>query len=343
MIRALYIALTLLSLAQAAFGGEFQITPAQQFSITPAVVVHGNPADSTCFVWRHVGGVGQAGTGTVIGCESGKSLVITCAHVVEDSNAPMVVIHGGKEYPAELLCTARNFSTRQSKVFSDGITAYGYDGPDLALVIVRGQLPCVVIAEAQPEANDRVRLWGFGGRMGWNGAVEKVGRFLGSLWNEGSVNSTIQTISGDSGSGWFNDAGELCAVHWGNDGRAWAVPLQSIRSFVGERAKGLFPRLTERMAARRAARAKSAKSAPAPAPKAKSVGKAGCVCGADCKCKDGDCPSKCPVAPKAAPKGFTVTPGLPFLPAAPAFSPPASSCPNGTCNVPTRRGIFRRW
>lgn len=220
----------LLALAAGVHGGEFQIQPAVQFSITPAVSVS-DPSASSCFVWRHLGGVGQAGTGTCIACEDGRSLVITNAHVVEGTIAPTTIVNAGREYAASVLAVARMGPGHQ---------------PDLALVLVEGELPVAPIADRNPAMGERVRVWGFGGRMGHSGPARKVGQFLGEVFG-GHCNATVPTISGDSGSGWFNDLGELVGVHWGNDGRAWGVPLGSVRKFVRERAGERFPRLVERL------------------------------------------------------------------------------------------------
>jgi hypothetical protein len=251
-------------LAALASGQQFVIQPAgQPFTINPAVVIPAvapvtDPAQTTCFVWLHSGGVGQAGTGTCIASEGGKSLVVTNAHVVEGTRAPCVVVNGGKEWRAQVLATARDYSRRDW---------------DLALVVVDGELPVAPVAAEEPAPGERIRIYGFGGRMGSQGPALKTGAWLGRTFNADNVNATNQTISGDSGSGWFNDRGELVAVHWGNNGRAWGVPLQPVRTFARERGGPLFPRLAAFLADRKAKREKppEKKAETAPPPKAKEI------------------------------------------------------------------------
>lgn len=90
----------------------------------------------------------------------------------------------------------------------------------------------------------------------------------------------------------------------------------------------------------------------------------GCYCGDSCKCKPGECPAKCPVAPSwfAAPFAHPRHPTPPGYPAAPkgyhwaiypgnvwglvqdglappkgyAAPVPAQSCPTGTCPLNRR-------
>lgn len=290
-------AITALVIGLQVLAGPLPTVATVERNAAPVVV---DPSASTCFVWIHNGGVGQAGTGTCIASEDGKSLVLTNAHVVEDINGTCTVINAQKDYSGQVLCTAR------------------YMNADLALVMVNGELPAAPIADAEPSQGDRIRMWGFGGRMGRDGAVEKIGRFIGRAFNRDNVNSTVQTISGDSGSGWFNDAGELVAVHWGNDGRGWAVPLQAIRTFTKTKGGPLFPRLAKRLGW---TETKTLPKAAPPASKPKDI---------------------------PTPKAKEPTKTKPTTPKTSPTAPPVAvwgGCAGGSCPSSGfgRRGLFRRW
>jgi S1-C subfamily serine protease len=203
-----------------------------------------DPARSSVYVHRDLGGGRtRAGTGTVVGCEGGKSLVLTNAHVADDPDGAYVVTHAGTAYPATYVAG--------SAVTAVTATTSRIDGPDLALVAVDATLPAAAFAPDAPRPGDRVRLWGFGGRLAEQGAAEKAGEALDAAgYVDPTFVSTTETSSGDSGSGVFNDTGELVAVHWGGgDGRAFAVPLGTVRGFLREKARGSFPQLAGRMGA----------------------------------------------------------------------------------------------
>src|SRR6185503_2880598 len=101
-------------------------------------------------------------------------------------------------------------------------------------------------------SKDKIQVFGFGGTdfTYVEGKLsvhfeEKDGFFL-DTGRDGHSHSRMNTISGDSGSGWFNEKGELVAVHWGNlNGTAYAVPLKSLRSFVKSQTKTKFPELNK--------------------------------------------------------------------------------------------------
>jgi S1-C subfamily serine protease len=201
-----------------------------------------DPSRSTVSVQRDVGGGRvRGGTGTVIACEGKKSLVLTNAHVADDPAASYTVVHAGTTYPATYVAG--------SPVRQDPGDEYRVDGPDLALVSVGATLPVATIARDAPRAGERVRLWGFGGRPVERGAAEKAGEVLDATgYTEPTFISSTDTTSGDSGSGVFNEIGELVAVHWGGDGRkAHAVPLGTVRSFLRDKAGASFPDLATRL------------------------------------------------------------------------------------------------
>ncbi len=278
-----------------------------------------DPSGYTCYVWRHNGFVGQAGTGTCIACEDGVSLVITNAHVVEGTDAPITILQGSVSRSGTLLAVARG---------------HGVSGPDLALITVEGYMTPAPIADKAPSVNDRIRMWGYGGttfvrtkdRQNAIYPVMKSGYYV-TPWG-GDANASMSTISGDSGSGWFNDAGELVGVHWGNNGQAWAVPLQSVRTFVRSRIEGRFPRLRAALSgAKRAvgslfASSQLPQAVEAPEPK-KSL----------------------PVAAKE-PEAPKTNPSTPLTGTAPGGACAGGKCESppsrSTWGTPARRGIFRR-
>lgn len=210
--------------------------------VLSAAVALGGPEQSSCFVQRHFrDGTSDAGTGTVIAAEFGRSLVLTNAHVLESGTGKLTVTLAGKEYPATFLYGSRVSHTGPSLIH--------VDGPDLALCVVGEELPVAPIAALDPAKGDRVRMWGFGGRLGKDGPKFRSGKAVeGPRFVDPTDLARMGTISGDSGSGWFNDAGELCAVHWGGDGQtAYAVPVRVARPFIRDHAARLFPGLAKRL------------------------------------------------------------------------------------------------
>src|SRR5262245_50038591 len=84
----------LLSLSAAATGAEPTPTAVAGKTTT-------DPARTTVSVHRDLGGGRtQAGTGTVIACEAGKSLILTNAHVADAPDGTYTVTHAGSAYPA---------------------------------------------------------------------------------------------------------------------------------------------------------------------------------------------------------------------------------------------------
>lgn len=300
------VALAGLVLAAPAAEPEFRISPAASFTVLPAAIAPtaSDPSASVVYVSRSLGGgTSQGGTGTVIASEDGRSLILTNAHVAEDGNRPLTVTHGKTVYSATFVAG--------STVDYTGPNMIRVNGPDLAVLAVNAELPAVTIASDAPVIGARVRLWGYGGRLPSQGFVAKAGNVVpGPNYVEPQMLSTLATINGDSGSGVFNDAGELVGVHHGNDGRAHAVPLDTVRRFVRERSGPWFPRLRERMVARAIM---GALTAPRPsAPKAE--------------------PALAP-KPAAKPPEFVV---------APAYSAP-SACSGGVCPTYTQpRGRLLR-
>lgn len=261
-MRYLILAELLLALARTGTAAE----PPVAFEDGPpaAVVAFSattDPARFTVFVHRDTGGGGgEAGTGTIVACEDGRSLVLTNAHVAA-VDAAYTVTHAGRVHAARYLAG--------SPVDRLGPALIDVRGPDLAVLVVDAELPAAPVADEAPARGERVRLWGFGGRLGVEGALEKVGRAVGlARFTVPTFSYTARTISGDSGSGVFNDRGELVAVHHGceNDGSvAYGVPLAQVRQFLRTHAGRLFPRLSARLAGRFDDPPEAFASAPPPA------------------------------------------------------------------------------
>lgn len=218
-MRLLAILLELI-LAACAYGGPLPVA-----AVVDRSPVASGPALASVAVWHNSDG----GTGTVIHSEGGRSLIITAAHVVEDGNGTLsVTTSSGVRHSATYLFGSR--------VRHTGPGMIAVDGPDLALLEVNVALPAVPVAESEPGLRARVRLWGYGG--GRFRAI--VGEALGFARFESPPNSlsSLPTISGDSGGGVINDAGELVAVHSGTDGnRARHVPLSVVREFLKGKVK----------------------------------------------------------------------------------------------------------
>lgn len=190
-------------------------------------------AEAACVLVRVEDPEGSAGSGTVVACEGGRSLVLTNRHVVPSARYGVRVECEGKSHPVTFYAPA----------------AVG----DLALLAVEAELPAAELADAEPPPGAEVRQWG----RSWRGQgrpVPKAGRWFGlgrgrdaTYGHAAVVESTIPGESGDSGAGVFHE-GRLVAVTWGLRGPMSAgVRLADVRACLRERAAGLFPRLAERL------------------------------------------------------------------------------------------------
>ena len=239
----------------------------------------------------------SAGTGTVVACEGGKSVVLTNRHVAEDLDG-VRVYHAGRFHPATYLSH--------------------YAG-DLVAFTVDAELPCAEIAETEPPAGAAVEQWGYV----WYGQgtpVRKTARWFGRAWGidprfeapSPIIDTGIRSESGDSGSAVFYE-GKVVAVTWGTTA---AVPLAGVRHFLRRACARLFPRLAARLArpAVVVTPPPAAKGDPLPAPKAtKPAPKS-----------DG---TGVPPAPKAVPKKQPAPPAVYYYPPPRLYSAP--DCPPG--------------
>lgn len=282
--------------------------PVKGGSIAPPAIRAAEPvahslAESSVYVSVDLGnGATGGGTGTVIASESGRSLILTNAHVVESADRPISVTYWCDRRPWIQPATYLGGSS----VSHLSGSLIHVNGPDLALLEVKADLQPVELASEIPATGEAVQLFGFGG-AGVYGTVpiRKSGHILPEPgWIEPATKTSIQTINGDSGSGILNDRGQLVAVHWGGG----AVRLDSVHSFTVStlQRKGVFSRLKDRLAARKIAKAVAGVFAAAPTPP----------------------PVKAPVkAPAPAPAT------IPFA---------ASPCPGGVCQPQTGRFGRRR-
>ncbi|MFO0806021.1 MAG: serine protease [Gemmataceae bacterium] len=216
----------------------------------------------------HGGGRSAGGTGTVIAAENGKSLVLTNAHVVPSGIHPIAVSY----FSDGAMRTSPATYLGGSSVDDIGPTLIRVNGPDLALLLVAADLQPVEIADAIPAPGEAVSLYGFGGSVEIRPTL-KTGHVLReNNWRTTAgdpiARTSIETVNGDSGSGIFNDRGQLVAVHWG----AGAVRLDTVHAFTVQILdhKPLFPKLRAKLVARKLSKAIAAAfAAPVSAPEPK--------------------------------------------------------------------------
>lgn len=174
----------------------------------PAVarIVNVLPGNGACY-----------GSGTLVGSEQGKGLVLTCQHLFREGSAQITVCFpGGASAAATLLSANATW--------------------DLAALEI--SLPTampVAISQQAPREGEPLRSCGFGpdGRYRCNS-----GRALGYCRTGATSGYETLTLSGsarqgDSGGPVLNDRGELVAVIWGTDGRTVeATYCGRIRKFL---------------------------------------------------------------------------------------------------------------
>lgn len=188
---------------------------------------------SAVYVSRETGGGRtDAGTGVVIACVGGRSLVVTNAHVVPDGSRPLSVYAAGKRHAAKHVASTR----------------LAPDELDLAALVVEAELPAAGAAREAPPVGTAVYQWGFSGKLPGEAPVFRGGVTVeqGDYTGPKTLRTTIASKSGDSGAGIFTAAGELVGVAWGADERhqfachlgptlEW-VRAVAPREFVGQKA-----------------------------------------------------------------------------------------------------------
>ncbi len=184
--------------------------------------------------WTRIGG-----SGTVVACELGKSLVVTNKHVVQDGDGRFSISNGGKNYPGRLLTTD--------------------DKADLAVIVVDAELPVAPLALDEPKKGTKVIQWGCDSRGNLT-MVEKQGEVVGvmpRIDNMGDLLTTIEAYEGDSGSAIFNFEGRVVGVTWAKTKLAGDRPgeacvrLGDVVRFLRGAVRDTFPRLTARLDAAR--------------------------------------------------------------------------------------------
>lgn len=231
---------------------EFQIKPDQ--TVAPTEVMATNPIDTAVRVSRHLPTGVASGSGTVVACDGTKSLILTNAHVVENDDFPVTVVHNRRRYLAKYVTGSAvshpvNPATGQRLIRVQGM--------DLCLLTVDAVLPVAAIAETAPDRDEKLTQYGYGGRADYQSPTTKEG-YVSYVPDTDSLTSTVPSQPGDSGSGLFNSRNELVGVTWGGMPYAghqdYAVPLLSVRTFLGFHGGGLFSRLRGRLEARRVVR-----------------------------------------------------------------------------------------
>ena len=219
------------------------------------------------------GGVGSAGTGTVIASEDGHSLLLTAAHVVKGAQSVSLV---------QLDSAGKPWSYKATVVAATG------DGgiyPDLALIETPYELPAVEIAESLPSPGEVVTAWGYGPSHAANTwqPFLRVGRVAsGANYVDPWIASSLPIIPGDSGCGAFNSAGQLVGCLSLGGGAALGANATSVTSFTRVSVKHQrFPRLHARLhrakpAAPAAPKVPAAPAAPVTPPAAPSFQAGGC-------------------------------------------------------------------
>lgn len=201
------------------------------------------PEDFTCYVQRTMpDGSYDAGSGTVVGCENCKSLILSCAHVLHNGTDSYIVRRKGKEWTA----TFGGGSRVTEKANEKGeVTGIEIDGPDLSLLVVEVELPAAVLASEAPKKGDRLRQYGFAGGEWENGPFLKIGKV-----KDPSVMTTwIDARGGDSGCAMFDAAGNVVGVTSARPANplsvgSLAVPLSDIKTFLSKAVKkSQFPKL----------------------------------------------------------------------------------------------------
>ena len=206
----LRIAASTLALAACAcllFGAAALGAPCAGPTCRPALAPHAATAPHAAVV-RIVnalpGGTTCYGSGTLVGKEGARGLVVTCGHLFrQGAGTVTVAFPGGRQSSAAVLAVDPTW--------------------DLAALEIGEPLVApAVIAEDSPRPGEALQSCGFGpdGRYLCN-----QGRALGYVRTAASPGHETLELSGaaregDSGGPVFNSRGELVAVVWGTDGRS---------------------------------------------------------------------------------------------------------------------------
>jgi hypothetical protein len=184
-----------------------------------------------------------AASGTCIASEGGLSLVVSNNHVfsepIPDAPPPLA------SYPLEVAVATLDGKRSLAGVAYAGVT--DADG-DLALVLVKGELPVAELADDVPPVGTEVWHKGIGSGGG-QGRVAEPGHF-----REASCHfaSTATVVPGDSGAGVFSaKTGQVVAVNNGFTGsKQRGAPVGKVRELLKKSCPETFPRLAEKLGAK---------------------------------------------------------------------------------------------
>lgn len=159
-------------------------------------------------------GLFGGGTGFVVRAPSGKSYILTNAHVCQVA----LMVEADRRFPMEIIEVDAN--------------------SDLCLVEARGISPALEVATEEPDAHDNVHIIGYGMLLG-NTLSEGhyVGRIQGPILRvESPAYVTAVVLPGNSGSPVLNDEGKVVGVVYASSpaiaNRALIVPIEDIKEFL---------------------------------------------------------------------------------------------------------------
>lgn len=121
----------------------------------------------------------------------------------------------------------------------EGTVVAADEAADIAIVMVPGSTqPFVELAESGPQADDTLLLCGYGSdRVLKRGAGRCRGQVATRAPGVAVIETSVASISGDSGGGLFDATGRLVAINWGADpatNASQATPVEHLKA-LGER------------------------------------------------------------------------------------------------------------
>lgn len=255
------------------------------------------------------------GSGVCVASEKGWSLVLSNNHVFAKQPAPGTVFPlAGYPVPAALSINGK---------LVEGTAVAGDLKTDLALVVVKADLPVAELAETEPAPGADVRHYGFGSGGGAGKVLEPDLSYVAERMH---FSTTCPSASGDSGCAIFDAQGRVVAVHNGHIGeRTFGAPVRTIRSAIRDLVPHPFKRLRERLNAPGVGPA-----IPVQEPFGKPVAAPAQAPAVQNPCPNGTCPPQQPFS-----SGYRVVYPQYVLPVG------GTSCPNGTCPAPGRSRLIR--
>lgn len=166
------------------------------------------------------------GSGVVVAHEAGWSLILTNNHVCPEVGKTVKVGHNWKRYDAWVACSDKDL--------------------DLAALMVRAPLPAARIATDKPKAGAELWQYGFGLQLPCRKSGKATDNYQ-TAQGRPTHFTTIDTESGDSGSGVIDARGHVVGVTWGSGGAV--VELDAVRRFTERvaRESKMFPALAKEL------------------------------------------------------------------------------------------------